>query len=192
VLVLFLGIGAATGLFSGDGDKNGQTPSARGSSAPAAAKFEVEAFTHPGGITVNVPKGWVKKQQGNATAPYFDLTDPNDANRRIRVNIEKASSTPKAFLESAENRLKTTPNSCEQPYAHVDLQEGKLDGQPSAVLEYTCGAADHLRHALWDAVVVNGKAYHFFVTVPDTKFAESKAIFEEMVRTFKLTPPSGG
>ncbi|MFI5906602.1 serine/threonine-protein kinase [Dactylosporangium sp. NPDC051541] len=192
VLVLFLGIGAATGLFSGGDDSKGQTPSAKGSSAPAAPKFEVEAFTHPGGITVNVPKGWTKKQQGSAAAPYFDLTDPSDANRRIRINIEKASSTPKSFLESAENRLKSTPASCEAPYNHVDLQEGKLDGQPSAVLEYQCGSGDHLRHALWDAVVVNGKAYHFFVTVPDTKFAESKAIFDEMVRSFKLSPPTGG
>ncbi|UWZ49343.1 protein kinase [Dactylosporangium matsuzakiense] len=192
VLVLFLGIGAAAGLFSGGDEGKGQTPSAKGSSAPAAPKFEVESFTHPGGITVNVPKGWTKKQQGAAAAPYFDLTDPADANRRIRVNIEKASAAPKAFLESAENRLKTTAASCEPPYARVDLQEGKLDGQTSAILEYTCGSGDHLRHALWDAVVVNGKAYHFFVTVPDAKFAESKAIFDEMVRSFKLTPPTGG
>ncbi|WP_433066232.1 serine/threonine-protein kinase [Dactylosporangium sp. CS-033363] len=190
VLVLFLGIGAASGLFSGDGGDTGQKPSAGGSSAPAGPAFEVESFTHPGGITVSVPKGWTSKQLGAATAPYFDITDPADANRRIRVNIEKTSAAPRQFLESAENRLKSTPSSCETPYGRVNLSDGKLDGQTSAILEYTCGSGDHLRHALWDAVVVNGKAYHFFVTVPDARFAESKAIFEEMVDSFKVTPPS--
>ncbi|WP_426510067.1 serine/threonine-protein kinase [Dactylosporangium sp. McL0621] len=192
VLVLFLGIGAAAGLFSGDGGDKGGAPSARGSSAPAGPSFEVEPFIHPGGITVSVPKGWTKKQQGTAAAPYFDITDPTDANRRIRVNIEKASASPQAFLESAEKRLQTTPSSCETPYSRVGLNAGKLDGQTSAVLEYTCGSGEHLRHALWDAVVVNGKAYHFFVTVPDARFAESKAIFEQMVASFKLTTATTG
>nr|BFE63400.1 hypothetical protein GCM10020063_079260 [Dactylosporangium thailandense] len=191
-LVLFLGIGAAAGLFSGDdGGKNG-LPNAGGSSAPAGPAFDVEPFTHPGGITVSVPKGWKVTKLGTAAAPYFDITDPADANRRIRVNIDKTSAAPRAFLESAESRLKSTPGSCESPYARVDLTDAKLDGQASAVLEYTCGSGDHLRHALWDAVVANGKAYHFFVTVPDARFAESKAIFDAMVSSFKLTPPTGG
>jgi hypothetical protein len=191
-LVLLLGIGAAAGLFSGDGDGSGQKPNAGGSSAPAGPSFQVEPFTHPGGITVSVPKGWKVTKLGSAAAPYYDITDPADANRRIRVNVEKISSAPRAFLESAENRLKSTPASCDPPYARVNLDDGKLDGQTSAILEYKCGSGEHLRHALWDAIVVGGKAYHFFVTVPDARFDESKPIFEAMVGSFKLTPPSTG
>ncbi|GAA2367761.1 hypothetical protein GCM10010170_067380 [Dactylosporangium salmoneum] len=191
VVVLFVGIGAATGMFSGGGEQ-AQKPTGTASSEPAKPVFEVEAFTHPGGITVNVPKGWKQTKQGKADAPYFDITDPADANRRIRINVEKASANPRTFLEQAENRLKSTAASCEPPYAHVNMSDNKLDGQAGAVLEYTCGSGDHLRHALWNAVVVGGKAYHFFVTVPDTRFAESKAIFDEMVTSFKLTPPSTG
>ncbi|GAA4247473.1 serine/threonine-protein kinase [Dactylosporangium darangshiense] len=192
-IVLFLGIGAATGLFSGgDGNNQGQGPSGNTSSAPATPAFEVESFSHPGGITVNVPKGWKTNKLGNASAPYFDIVDPVDGNRRIRVNIEKTSASPRQFLESAENRLKSTPSSCEAPYARVNMSEDKLDGQPAAILEYTCGSGEKLRHALWNAVVVGGKAYHFFVTVPDARFSESKAIFDEMVSSFKLTTPSSG
>ncbi|MEV8513886.1 serine/threonine-protein kinase [Dactylosporangium sp. NPDC051484] len=188
VVVLFLGVGAAAGLFSGDGGgQQGQTPTGAASSTPAKHTLEVEAFTHPGGITVNVPKGWKTSKLGNANAPYYDIIDPSDANRRIRVNIEKAPANPRTFLESAENRLKSTPTSCEAPYSRVDMTEDKLDGQAAAVLEYTCGAGEKQRHALWNAVVVNGKAYHFFVTVPDSRFTESKAIFDEMVTSFKLT-----
>jgi hypothetical protein len=192
-VVLLLGVGAAAGLFSGDGGgQQGQGPAGTASSGPAKPAFEVELFTHPGGITVNVPKGWKSTKQGKADAPFFDITDPADANRRIRVNIEKASASPKAFLEAAENRLKTVAATCEQPYTRVDMTETKLDGQAAALLEYTCGSGDQMRHALWDAVVVNGKAYHFFVTVPDARFGESRAIFDEMVSSFKLTAPTTG
>ena len=191
VVVLVVAL-AMSGLFSGDDDSPTSKPPVAASSAPAQPLLDVEAFTHPGGITVNIPKGWTKKQLGNASAPYYDITDPADPNRRIRVNIEKASNTPRAFLESAENRLKTTPSSCAQPYAHVDMTDNKLDGHDAAILEYTCGAGDQQRHALWNAVVQGGKSYHFFVTVPEAKFAESRIIFDEMVRSFKLTPPVAG
>ncbi|GAA0738371.1 hypothetical protein GCM10010199_61280 [Dactylosporangium roseum] len=192
-VVLLLSVGAAAGLFSGAGSTSqGQRPAGPASSAPAKPPFEVESFSHPGGITVNVPKGWTRKQAGNASAPYFDITDPADANRRVRINIEKASSTPKAFLEGAANRLKSTAASCAAPYEQVNLGDGKLDGHDGALLEYTCGSGDQKRHALWNAIVVNGKAYHFFVTVPDARFDESKAIFNEMVRSFDLTGPAAG
>jgi hypothetical protein len=191
-VVLFVGIGAAAGLFSGGDDNQGHGPTRTVTSAPAKPAFETEQFTHPGGITVNVPKGWNHTRFGSASAPWFDIVDPSDSNRKIRVNIDKASTSPRGFLESAESRLKSTPASCEAPYTRVNMTEDKLDGQAGAVLEYTCGSGDKLRHALWNAVVVNGKAYHFFVTVPDRRFAESKAIFDEMVASFKLTAPSTG
>ena len=192
VVVLVVAL-AMSGLFSGDGDgsQTGKPPVAA-SSGPARPLLDVEAFTHPGGITVNIPKGWTKKQLGNASAPYWDITDPADPNRRIRINIEKASSTPRAFLEGAENRLKTTTSSCAQPYTHVAMTDNKLDGHAAAILEYTCGSGDQQRHALWNAVLQGGKSYHFFVTVPEARFTESRIIFEEMVRSFKLTPPTTG
>jgi serine/threonine protein kinase len=190
VVVLIVAL-SMSGLFAGDGaDPTTNKPPVATSSGPVKPLVDVEAFAHPGGIAVNIPKGWTKKQLGNAATPYFDITDPADPNRRIRINIEKASNTPRAFLESAENRLKSNASSCAQPFTHVDMTDNKLDGHDAAVLEYTCGAGDQQRHALWNAVVLGGKSYHFFVTVPEVKFAESKVIFEEMVRSFKLTTPT--
>jgi hypothetical protein len=43
-----------------------------------------------------------------------------------------------------------------------------------------------MRHGIWGAVIVDGKAYHFYLTVPDAQFAASKVIFDEMVRSFQL------
>ena len=34
--------------------------------------------------------------------------------------------------------------------------------------------------------MVDGKAYHFYLTVPDARFADSKIIFDEMVRSFQF------
>ncbi|WP_308195490.1 serine/threonine-protein kinase [Dactylosporangium sp. AC04546] len=193
IAVVLIAAVAFSGLFSGANETpQSERPIGTTSSGPAKPSFDVEAFTHPGGITVNVPKGWKQAKLGNANAPYFDITDPSDTNRRIRVNIEKASSTPRAFLESAEKRLQTTASSCAPPYTRANMDEDKLDGHDGAILEYTCGTGDQQRHALWNAIVVGGKAYHFFVTVPEARFQESKAIFDEMVRSFKLSGgPSG-
>jgi hypothetical protein len=68
----------------------------------------------------------------------------------------------------------------------VALRDVQLDGRPAAELEYTCGQGDKMRHGIWRAVVVDGRSYHFFLTVPDSRFAESKIIFDEMVRSFRL------
>lgn len=34
--------------------------------------------------------------------------------------------------------------------------------------------------------MVDGKVYHFYLSVPDTRFDESKVIFDEMVRSFQF------
>jgi hypothetical protein len=63
----------------------------------------------------------------------------------------------------------------------------ELAGEPAAELEYTCGTGDTMRHGLWRAVVRDGKAYSFYLTVAQTRFEESRPIFEELVRSFELT-----
>jgi len=42
------------------------------------------------------------------------------------------------------------------------------------------------RHTLWRNMVANGKSYELQLSVPESQFQESKPIFEEMVRSFKL------
>ena len=60
---------------------------------------------------------------------------------------------------------------------------------PGAELEYTCGDGDKMRHGIWRAIVVDGTAYHFYLTVPDARFAASKVVFDEMVRSFHFVEP---
>ncbi|MEV6708755.1 serine/threonine protein kinase, partial [Micromonospora wenchangensis] len=60
----------------------------------------------------------------------------------------------------------------------------------TAEFEYTCGEGDDKRHGVWRGVVHEGKVYSFYLTASDAKFAESKPIFDEMVKSFQLTGSS--
>jgi eukaryotic-like serine/threonine-protein kinase len=135
-------------------------------------------------FTLNVPGSW--KQAPTST--YVDFTDPSDTGRRLRVNIEASGTSAQDFLESAENQLKKKTTSCAAPYTRVDLKtDVTLDGRPAAELEYQCGSGDTMRHGIWRATIVDKHAYEFFLTVPDSEFTASKAIYDEAVRSYHLT-----
>ncbi|GAA4458480.1 hypothetical protein GCM10023170_056380 [Phytohabitans houttuyneae] len=171
-------------LLSGGGD-DPKTPAQAGNvtSAPAAPAFETQAHAERG-VAVNVPKGW-KKSNGTL---FIDYTDPADKGRRVRILIENSKSEPLRFLQSAGNRLRdNVAKNCARPYSEIGLSEVEVAGKPGAELEYTCGSGGDMRHGVWRAVVEGGKAYSFYLTTPETKFADSKQIFDEMVRTFQLT-----
>jgi eukaryotic-like serine/threonine-protein kinase len=176
-LLLIVAIGAWSGWFSSSpSDPPGPQASAGASSAPL---IEAQEYRDRG-IVMNVPAGWARGGSGS----YVDYKDPADA-RWVRINIEPTTATAMAFLQNAENGLKD-PDRCPTPYGRVQLHEAPLAGQNGAELEYTCGAGDAKRHGIWRALVVNGNAFHFYLTVPDARFGESKIIFDEMVRSFQF------
>jgi hypothetical protein len=183
-VLLIAGLGIANGWFDKQPSvAGGPQPPSSSAAAPADRPLldKVEPVQH-GAMTVNVPAGW-KKSGANS---YVDFVDTADGLRKVRLLIDTTSATPRKMLETAENNLRR-PNICPAPYDRVDLRDTTLAGQPSAELEYTCGAGDQARHGIWRAVVVGGKAYSFYLTVPGARFAESKVIFDELVRSFKLT-----
>jgi eukaryotic-like serine/threonine-protein kinase len=182
-VALFIGIGAAAGLFSG-GPASTTGGQGNPSAGPAGPLIAVQEFRDTRGITVNVPKSWTKQA---ANGGYTDFFDPDDKGRKVRINVE-GGSTPRKFLEVAENNLKTRTATCIQPYARVELTDMTLDDRSGAQLEYTCGTGAQQRHALWAATIINGRSYEFFLTVPASRFEESKVIYQEMVRSFKVAP----
>jgi hypothetical protein len=161
----------------------------RGAGAPSAsgAAFSTQQYRDSRGFVVNVPKDWTQRKP--ASGSYVDYLDPQDNNRRIRFNIESTSGTPTSFAGVAEGFLKNNAGSCEAPYQRVGLRDAadvKLSGQNAAELEYKCGSGTTARHGIWRFTVQAGKVYHFFLTVPDGKFADSKPIYDEMVRSYHL------
>ena len=114
----------------------------------------------------------------------MDYTDPASA-RKIRINIERDRPPRSGSCACAETGLRN-PSPLPVPYSRVGLTETTLAGQAGAELEYTCGDGDAKRHGIWRAVVRDGKAYHFYLTMPDAQFAESKIIYDELVRSFQF------
>ncbi|SDY01628.1 PsbP protein [Micromonospora pattaloongensis] len=172
-------------IFSGSDSESGPTIAQPSAAAPAAPAFGVQKHTGKG-VALHVPQGWEKR-----TAPgvlYVDYVDPADNGRRVRVLVEPASAEPKRFLQIAEGQLKKKDSkSCAKPYEQLGLRDVEAGGKPAAELEYTCGDGAEKRHGIWCAVVQGGKAYSFYLTTPESAFAESKPIFQEMVRSFQLT-----
>jgi hypothetical protein len=182
VLAVLVGVAALNGVFSGSGgDEPGAQPGAStGTSASAAAPLiPVQQYRDKRGLVVNVPKDWEK-----SGSSYVDFVDPAGG-RKVRINVETANGTAQHFFQTAESGLKR-PSICPTPYHRVGLRDAQLAGRDGAELEYTCGSGDQMRHGIWRAIVVDGKAYHFYLTVPDAQFAASKVIYDEMVRSFQL------
>jgi hypothetical protein len=180
-----------TGAFSGPdgaGAAPGPTPGASASAKtpPLYAGAKKSSWR---GITVNVPGGWKKTEGGTKDKPtYVDFVDPDGGAtaRKIRINVEAAGGSAEAFFKVAEGKLKTNATNC-PAYQRVGLRDTTLGGRGGSELEYTCGEGDEQRHGLWSAVVEGGKAYHFFLTVPESDLADSKVIYQELIRSFTLT-----
>ncbi|MFJ8576934.1 protein kinase [Micromonospora sp. NPDC093277] len=138
------------------------------------------------GITIQVPKGWDRNSAGN----WADYVDPEDSGRKVRLLAEPWSGTSERWAQTASKGLKersATSKVCPTPYAEVSVTEQELAGESAAELEYTCGDGDSMRHGIWRGVVKGGKAYSFYLSATDAKFAESKPIFDAMVRSFQLS-----
>jgi hypothetical protein len=178
-LALVVGVLAVVVVRSGAPSGTGVTP------APSVDRplLDVQEYRDAArGFSVNVPQTWTKK---TATS-YVDFVDPADPSRRyLRINTENAGGDARQFMQVVERNL-SAPSHCLAPYQTIALRDVELAGRPAAELEYTCGQGDKMRHGVWRAVVSNGRAYHFFLTVPDSRFADSKVIYDEMVRTFQL------
>nr|WP_018347986.1 serine/threonine-protein kinase [Longispora albida] len=168
-------------FFSG-GD---ETPKAKTSPSPTGPGFPVEEYKDARGFSLNVPKGWVKK----ATATYVDFVEPNETGRRIRLNVESASSTAKAWAEVAAKGLQQNKNNSCPQYTLIGVRDVSQGVQNAAELEYTCDTGPKLRHGKWRGVRTDSRVFTYYLSVPETQFAESQPIYEEMNRSFRLETP---
>jgi hypothetical protein len=177
--VVVLGV-LTVSLFSGSGAP--PSAAAKPSADPNKPLIEAVQPYKDKGITVNLPQAWVASKGGS----YVDYVDPADNGRRARVNVENAGNQDSRQAAQAASRGLADPKRCRAPYQEIAVRDLQMNGRPAAELEYTCGAGADMRHGIWRFVVVGGKSYNFFVTVPDSKFAGSKVIYDEMVRSFGL------
>jgi eukaryotic-like serine/threonine-protein kinase len=178
---LVLGIVALSGGFGGSASKVTTAPPSTAPS-PTAPSFPTTAYQDSRHFSLNVPAGWTK-----AGSTFVDFTDPQDPGRRMRLNVEPAGGTNADFMAAVERQQQNDANRCATPFQQKALrQDVTLAGRPAAELEYTCGEGADLRHIIWRATVVNKQAYEFYLSVPDSEFDASKAIYDEAVRSYAL------
>ncbi|SCG41603.1 Serine/threonine protein kinase [Micromonospora halophytica] len=178
-VVLLVGVIA----LSGGDDPAPPAPQQAQPTAPTAGADVPEMQEHSGkGVRLMVPEGWQRKSAGD----WVDYVDPADESRKVRILVEKGGRTSMGWAEVAEQNLQKF-KSCAKPYNRVDLTAQKLAGKDAAELEYTCGDGDTMRHGVWRGLVDGGRIYSFYLTSTDAKFAESRPIFDEMVKSFQLT-----
>lgn len=186
VVVIALVVTLGIMMFGG----NGEDPPADDTVAEEQAKEEdagdanSESFADSSNrFTVDVPKGWKEKPESK---DKVDLVDPDNEDRWIRFEVSGAQD-PKTFLENASAGLdggQFTKGSFKQK----DSKAATLSGHDGWMVEYTGKrAADgQKRHALWIAATVNGQNFQIYLSVPQETFADSQAVFEQAVKSYKL------
>ena len=192
VVLLALAGFAVAAVTSGDGGAvTGHPPATATTAAPRLAG--AVGYADPHGFSLNVPGSWKKAPSKSS---YVDFTDPQDGARRLRVNVEPSGTDPVAFLASGETRLQNNVSgTCAGGYQRKALRSDPtvtLDGRQAAELEYTCGTGDQARHGIWRVTIVSRHAYEFYLTTPEPAFAQNLAVYQEAVRSYKITSAAPG
>ncbi|HET8661486.1 MAG TPA: hypothetical protein VFM55_21125, partial [Micromonosporaceae bacterium] len=178
-VVLLIGVlGVANSGGTGPTPPAGTEPSTV-ASGPA---FAVQTLRERG-VEVNVPESWVRVP--NRSTTYIEFAHPQDRERWVRINITNEHDA-RRLLTSADDRFARGGGDC-ATYEQIALTDEQLGGHSGAQLEYLCTPQKKaMRHGIWRVAVVDGKAYHVYMSVWDSAYADSKPIFDEMVRSFQL------
>ena len=183
-LVVLVATIAAASMFSGS--PASKAAPAR-SAAPSGPPFPVQPFIDgTRGFGLDVPAGWTKVTGGS----YYDFIDPSDHGRTLRVNRERAGGTADDFIRAVAREQARSSSKCAAPFTEIAERDVQLANRPAAELEYTCGDGATLQHALWRATVLDGWAYEFRLMVTDSRFAESRVIYDHAVESYHLNKPS--
>lgn len=184
-LIVLVGVVVAVASRGDTPESNAAPPPAATPTAPPtgdAPPFDVQTYANRG-IEINLPAHW----QGidNPDLVYVDYVDPSNASIGVRLITEPWSGDARGLVETAERNIQRNP-AC-PAYQRVGITEIEAAGTQGAQLEYTCGEGDELRRAKW-ITVVDGETQHTFrFSTPDAVWADRQAIFDELLRSFRVT-----
>ncbi|MGH3729831.1 MAG: serine/threonine-protein kinase [Micromonosporaceae bacterium] len=177
-MALVLGvIGYTAGWF-----RDGGTGTAKPTATAEAPRFKVQTYRGKG-VTLNVPAAWKKRTAGN----YVQFHHPKEKTAWLRINVVNDSRTSSQILRDANRNFERGCCGLSN-YRRVDLRSVKLAGHRGAELEYTATSAQtkQRRHGIWRMIVVDGRNYQVYMSVPGKQFLDHKKVFLEAVRSLKL------
>jgi eukaryotic-like serine/threonine-protein kinase len=175
-VLLLSGLGPDGGPGS-DGGGGEPSPSA---TAPAALPAGYTAYRGDG-FTIGVPSGW-KAQDGRDGV--VDITEPGSDRRFLRLITVGGGSKP-ALKQLTDAEAQFAANEAYAPYEKLRLDNVDYRGYDAADWEFTFG--EQRRHVLYRGVVVDGRTYGIYLSVPADRWAESKPAFQVAADTFRLT-----
>lgn len=174
---------SAVGFSSGWFDSAQDTAKDRPAKESAAPKRNVTSYQGQG-VTLNVPQGWTRRNVKH----YVEFHDPKHDTSWLRINVTRDGRGARQILTGADRNF--TRSCCGlTDYRKVGLRPAKLGGGQGAELEYVATRTNtgERRHGIWRIIVVDGRAYQVYMSVPQNRFKANQALFHEAVRSLKIT-----
>jgi hypothetical protein len=177
VVLVVSAVGYGSGWFS-EG-----TPPPTGQPTETGPAFPVRTYQGQG-VSVNVPADWKRTNVQN----FVQFHDPADTTSWLRINVVSDSRQPAQILRVSHRGF--AQGCCGLTnYRRIELRTATLDGHRGAELEYvaTRTATGQRRHGLWRMIVVNGRSYQVYLSVPQAQFREHSKVFTEAARSLRVT-----
>jgi hypothetical protein len=177
VVLMVTAVGYGSGWFSGD------DPPPTGQPTETGPAFPVRTYQGPG-VSVHVPADWKRANTRN----FAQFHHPADTSSWLRINVVPDSRQPGQILRASHRGF--AQGCCGLTnYRRLALRNATLDGQRGAELEYvaTNAATGQRRHGIWRVIVVAGRSYQVYMSVPQPRFKEHSAVFAEAVRSMRVT-----
>jgi hypothetical protein len=176
VVLVVTAVGYGSGWFS-----KPTTPTA---GKPTASGPDFPVRTYRGqGVSVNVPTGWKRSDNRNFAQFHY----PGDITSWLRINVVPDNRTATQILRASHRNF--VSGCCDlTDYRRLGLRPAGLDGHRGAELEYvaTRVGSGQRRHGLWRIVVVNGRSYQVYMSVPQDRFRQHAKVFAEAVRSLRV------
>jgi hypothetical protein len=169
-------VGYSSGWFSKD------VPAPTGNPTVAGPDFPVRTYRGQG-VSVNVPTDWRRADVQN----FVQFHDPGDTTSWLRINVVPDNRTAMQILRTSHRNFARGCCSLTN-YRRLGLRPAGLGGHRGAELEYvaTRTGTGQRRHGLWRMVVVNGRSYQVYMSVPQDRFREHSKVFAEAVRSMRV------
>ena len=112
-----------------------------------------------------------------------DVTEPGSAHRFLRLITVAGSKPAVQQLTAAEQQFAANP--AYAPYQKVRLENVDYRGYDAADWEFTFGKQQ--RHVLYRGIVLDGRTYGIYLSVPAGRWEESRGAFQVAADTFRPT-----
>jgi eukaryotic-like serine/threonine-protein kinase len=152
------------------------TPPA-GSQLPAGFRLH----TDPTGFTVAVPKGWTRSTEGPRT--YFN--DPDSGRYLLVDQTTEPKDDPLTDWQANEPSVADRLSG----YERISLKRVEYRGWDTADWEFRWDASSGQIHVLNRNVRVSDqRAYALYWSVPESQWADSRAMFDVIAQSFRPAP----